>query len=342
MDIGQFVANRRKKLGYSQSDLAAYLCYSDTAISKFEAGLSSPPMSLVPALANFLQVSVDDLVKKNPNPAPLKVLNPPFDAENCIQNLAALRISRHLKQSEECEILGISKRTVINYEKGTSLPSLNVLDTLLKYYQVSCRAFFYEKLCPDIQNSASFKMRRSQKTVFTFLVGLFVGGGLLTSILVPSMKYASGNNSASSGPLIIPNSTASSAETSSSASSEASGVSPYLPGLKDLTVIVYSGQAGSFTVKPGDVLNLTVFSASYTFSTDSSFAYQLAYYLTSEAPSGTALTRISPYPMVQLSIPSDASTFLDVFSVGVYAYSSSHPNQADGFTGRPLEITVSK
>lgn len=60
--IGNFIAERRKELGYSQKDLAEKLNITDKAVSKWETGRSAPEVSILIPLANLLGVSVTELL----------------------------------------------------------------------------------------------------------------------------------------------------------------------------------------------------------------------------------------------------------------------------------------
>ncbi len=59
---GEIIASRRKALGYTQADLAKKLYVSDKAVSKWERDLASPDVASLPALANILEISVDELL----------------------------------------------------------------------------------------------------------------------------------------------------------------------------------------------------------------------------------------------------------------------------------------
>lgn len=61
-NIGQFIASKRKELGYTQQYLADKLNISFQAVSKWEKGASTPDISLLPELARILHTSVDAIV----------------------------------------------------------------------------------------------------------------------------------------------------------------------------------------------------------------------------------------------------------------------------------------
>lgn len=61
--MAQFIAERRKKLGYTQERLGAEIGVSAKAVSKWERGLSFPDIALLDDLAAILKCSVYDLTK---------------------------------------------------------------------------------------------------------------------------------------------------------------------------------------------------------------------------------------------------------------------------------------
>ncbi len=62
MNIGSRIKYFREKIGITQSCLAEKLNISPQAVSKWETGSSYPDITLIPALATYLQVSCDALL----------------------------------------------------------------------------------------------------------------------------------------------------------------------------------------------------------------------------------------------------------------------------------------
>ena len=68
--IGENITFLRKKRGLTQDELAKELNISNQAASKREAGKCCPDIKLLPVLAHFFEVSIDELlVGKNLNTA---------------------------------------------------------------------------------------------------------------------------------------------------------------------------------------------------------------------------------------------------------------------------------
>ncbi|WP_368294438.1 helix-turn-helix domain-containing protein [Dehalobacter sp. TBBPA1] len=62
INIGKIIAARRKERRLTQEELAKYLGVSKPAVSKWESGQSYPDIMLLPVLAAFFNVSVDELL----------------------------------------------------------------------------------------------------------------------------------------------------------------------------------------------------------------------------------------------------------------------------------------
>jgi transcriptional regulator with XRE-family HTH domain len=65
--FGRFVQTKRRDAGLTQRDLAARLFVTESAVSKWERGLSYPDMSLVISLAAALGVSEGELINASDN-----------------------------------------------------------------------------------------------------------------------------------------------------------------------------------------------------------------------------------------------------------------------------------
>jgi transcriptional regulator with XRE-family HTH domain len=302
--LSDFVSERRKKIGKSQNDLANNVHYTNQAISSFEKGKTSPSISILPSLADFLELSLDDLLAENPNPQPLSGKNPSFDEEKIRKNIIALRTSRALSQGEEGKLLGVSRRTVIHYEKGSSIPSLDVMEKLLQYYQIPCSVFFYEDLEETLGAPKKKAAPFSNKNILFFFMGLFVGGGILSAILVPLSMRGEGKISSSSAPYQI------GSESSTSSSNNGSGdtsASTAIAGLSKMVIITTAGNARNAGVYVGSSITLTLYTeTTFDFTEATKTAYDLSWEIIEPYGdvSGVHLNEASPYPCETLSVDS--------------------------------------
>ena len=68
--ISKNLTDLRQTAGMTQLELAERLNYSDKAVSKWERGESLPDISVLLEISNIYGVSLDDLVRDGPAPAP--------------------------------------------------------------------------------------------------------------------------------------------------------------------------------------------------------------------------------------------------------------------------------
>lgn len=69
--IGNIIAYHRKLNAMTQEDLASKLNISTQAVSKWEQGLSSPDISLLPSIADIFHISVDELFGRKTQTEPV-------------------------------------------------------------------------------------------------------------------------------------------------------------------------------------------------------------------------------------------------------------------------------
>lgn len=66
INLGHILTVLRRKRGITQEELAAHLEVSKGAVSKWETGASLPDLTLLPRLASYFAVSIDDLIGYEP------------------------------------------------------------------------------------------------------------------------------------------------------------------------------------------------------------------------------------------------------------------------------------
>jgi transcriptional regulator with XRE-family HTH domain len=329
--LGLFVAQRRKTLGKSQNDLASAVHYTNQSISSFEKGETSPSIAILPTLADFLKLSLDDLLNQNPTPNSFLAANPPFD-EKCVQvNLIALRRSKGFSQGEEGRRLGISRRTIIHYEKGTSIPSLEVLNALLKVYAIPCSSFFYENLTEKLAPLSIKGWSAKTKVISLFFAGFLLGGGLLSAILIPLGSFGAKTPGSSSGAFQYQ---------SSDGDSSLSSTSQAIPGLDKLVVITTNGKARTASLVAGESLTLTLYAEpTFDFVSPIETAYSLSWSIKDYGQdiSGLSLSPTTPYPCETLSSVSTTKAGI-VIDIAVRLQSLKNP--ALYFDAESLSVTV--
>lgn len=67
VNIGKIILEKRRAKGITQEELAGYLGISKPAVSKWESGQSYPDILLLPVLASYFNISVDELIGYEPS-----------------------------------------------------------------------------------------------------------------------------------------------------------------------------------------------------------------------------------------------------------------------------------
>lgn len=66
INIARTIAAKRREKGITQDELARYMCVSRVSISKWETGQSYPDIQLLPELASYFNISMDELMGYEP------------------------------------------------------------------------------------------------------------------------------------------------------------------------------------------------------------------------------------------------------------------------------------
>ncbi|APF28464.1 helix-turn-helix family protein [Clostridium sporogenes] len=66
LNIGNCIVHKRKEKGITQEQLADYIGVSKASVSKWESGLSYPDILLLPEIATYFNISVDELLGYSP------------------------------------------------------------------------------------------------------------------------------------------------------------------------------------------------------------------------------------------------------------------------------------
>lgn len=70
LNIAQSILENRRRLGVTQDQLADFAGVSKTAVSKWETGATYPDITLLPRLAAFFHISIDQLMNYQPQLSP--------------------------------------------------------------------------------------------------------------------------------------------------------------------------------------------------------------------------------------------------------------------------------
>ena len=146
MELGEFIRRRRLSLRLTQKDVSASLGYTPQALSKIEKGYSTLGLNLLIPLCNELQISVTDLASRNLSAEYKTVPYPPINEDAFFHNLRSARLHAGVSQKDEAVIVGVSKRTIITYEKRKATPSTEFLRRFSEYYGLDAERVLFDQL----------------------------------------------------------------------------------------------------------------------------------------------------------------------------------------------------
>jgi len=116
-----------------QKDIARFLNISSVTYYRYENNKREPSMSILMALADYFDVSIDYLVGRSDNPNK----SPSEDVDTFLARLRALRKSQNITQEDISKILNIGMTSYYHYEHGRREPSMSTLIALADYFDVS-------------------------------------------------------------------------------------------------------------------------------------------------------------------------------------------------------------
>lgn len=119
MKIGKKIREARKKQNLSQEDLAGEIGISVQAVSKWECGLSCPDIMYLPHIADYLGVSLDDLLREETSefvrPQRLEKIDLPDDGKvrifQCIGNRVITQNELEGKSQKDVPVIPLAIET---------------------------------------------------------------------------------------------------------------------------------------------------------------------------------------------------------------------------------------
>ncbi len=128
--FGKRISFLRRQKGLKQEDLADMLNVSFQAVSKWENDINCPDISLLPKLAELLDVSIDELMlgeEKRAKNVPVRVI-PPEKRKN--MNDMLLRIMVDSSDGDKVRVNVPAELLKVAVEMNIDLPQLSGNDTL--------------------------------------------------------------------------------------------------------------------------------------------------------------------------------------------------------------------
>ena len=112
LKINENIARLRREKGITQEELAVALGVSNQAVSKWEAGKCCPDIEMLPELAGYFRVSIDELMGYKPYATPAS------HAPDDTLLLQAIEIAKELKRISTSTL---QRKLCIGYARAESL-----------------------------------------------------------------------------------------------------------------------------------------------------------------------------------------------------------------------------
>ena len=97
LKIGENILQKRKERGITQEELAEFMMVTKASVSKWETGQSYPDILLLPKLATFFNISVDELIGYDPDLSSAQIQKFYIDLENRVPDVGMDSIVEDIK-----------------------------------------------------------------------------------------------------------------------------------------------------------------------------------------------------------------------------------------------------
>lgn len=97
LKIGENILQKRKERGITQEELAEFMMVTKASVSKWETGQSYPDILLLPKLATFFNISVDELIGYDPDLSSAQIQKFYIDLENRVPDAGMDSIVEDIK-----------------------------------------------------------------------------------------------------------------------------------------------------------------------------------------------------------------------------------------------------
>ena len=121
----------RKEHKISQAALAKELNITQQAVQKWEKGKSDPDIDMLKKIAQYFNVTVDDLLGTDCLP---------FDYKNLTdlsKKIYDLRVNKRVSRMDIADAIGVNIHEYLDYEIGEKEPSVKILRKISDFFHVS-------------------------------------------------------------------------------------------------------------------------------------------------------------------------------------------------------------
>lgn len=126
----------REKSNFTMQDIANKLNIAKSTYSLWEEGIERIPLQRLIELSDFYNFSIDYIIDNNIE-IQYQNFKKGINKKKFAENLKQLRKELKYTQEKFANILNLTRSTIINYEKGNTLPLLDHIIFISKKYNIS-------------------------------------------------------------------------------------------------------------------------------------------------------------------------------------------------------------
>ena len=176
MKRGHFLADLRIKKGLSQSDVADILGYTPQLVSLWEKDKAIPDLSVIGKYASILGIDLEGFIKCKNIKRNDYCNQYNFDIKKFSNNLKYLRKKNNLYQNDVASKLSVNVKSVLYWESGSSIPSIDNFLSLCDLYKLSIdELYFVIEVDPIISEETTKSHKKALFITLPIVITLVLG-----------------------------------------------------------------------------------------------------------------------------------------------------------------------
>ncbi len=128
--------NLREDFSLTMQDLAQKIDVAKSSYSLWEEGIERIPLKRLIDICDFFNIAVDYLID-NTKEKSYSNMKKEYNKELFIKRLKEIRKEKNITQIKLASKFNIGRTTIINYEKGYTIPDIDFIIFISKNYNIS-------------------------------------------------------------------------------------------------------------------------------------------------------------------------------------------------------------
>jgi transcriptional regulator with XRE-family HTH domain len=197
--VGNFISTMRKSLRFTQQEMAEILGVTNKAVSKWETGEGYPEITIVPAIAEILGVTVDELLKGEKSKSQKLEPASSESSKQCeyLLDKAVLEFKNAHIITTGISVLGIVLSFIIAFSTpyrsssvfGIILVVLSISVFLMNYNSVKASCEKYLQLYPDNNKTLIYRNRVHRSLILSVWLWTF-SSCIIIAFVLPEKLFS--------------------------------------------------------------------------------------------------------------------------------------------------------